>query len=255
MSYELKLQNYEGPLEKLLMLIEERKMNITDVSLAAVTDDFLKYLESLRAVIAGAEGEGASIEKKEEDMRLLADFIVVASRLLLIKSKSLLPDLSLTEEEERDIKDLELRLALYQKLKASLKHVDERWNNTNFSAVRPYFLQLGITASVFYPGNNVTQEEIFAALTRVYESLQKFAMETETIKEVIVSLEEKMQDIVKRMEGAMHTSLRALAGGGSKGDLVVAFLAVLHLAREQLVMLEQAEQFAEITIRKVGGEQ
>jgi segregation and condensation protein A len=250
MAYELKLHNYEGPLEKLLMLIEERKMSIGDVSLAAVTDDFLKYLESLRALIAGAEGAGASIEKQEEDMRLLADFIVVASRLLLIKSKSLLPDLALTEEEERDIKDLELRLELYQKLKASLRHVDEHWRNTNFSAVRPYFMQLGQAPSVFYPGKNVTKEDLFIALTRVYQSLQKFVMETETIKEVIVSLEEKMKDIAKRMEGAAVTSLKALGGGG-RSDMIVAFLAVLHLAREQLVMLEQTEQFADITVRKL----
>src|SRR5258706_15754469 len=107
MTYELKIEQYEGPLEKLLQLIEERKLAITEISLAAVTDDFLKYLETMLEVPPG----------------VLADFIVVASRLVLIKSKSLLPELPLTEEEEEDIKDLEQRLLLYKRLKEAERHV------------------------------------------------------------------------------------------------------------------------------------
>ena len=90
MNYEFKTEQFSGPIEKLLELIEEKKMEITELNLADVTADFLKYLEKLESV----------------ESRLLADFIVVASKLLLIKSKAILPGLPITEEEEKDIKDL-----------------------------------------------------------------------------------------------------------------------------------------------------
>jgi len=91
MNYEVKLEQFTGPLNKLLELIEARKLEITALNLAEVTEDFINYIRSL---------------EKGADPEILADFIVVASRLILIKSKTLLPSLELTEEEEGEIKDL-----------------------------------------------------------------------------------------------------------------------------------------------------
>ena len=85
MNYELKTEQFSGPIEKLWELIEEKKLEITELNLAEVTADFLNYLKT--------------IEKVEP--KLLADFVVIASRLLLIKSKALLPNLELTVEEEK----------------------------------------------------------------------------------------------------------------------------------------------------------
>ncbi|MEK7162430.1 MAG: segregation/condensation protein A, partial [Patescibacteria group bacterium] len=97
-TYELKLENYQGPLQKLLELIEEKKMEITIINLAEVTSSFFEYLKKLEAL--------------GMDHSLLADFLVIASKLLLIKSKVLLPSLPLTEEEESDIRGLESQLKL-----------------------------------------------------------------------------------------------------------------------------------------------
>src|SRR5260221_679919 len=106
MSYELTLNQFSGPLEALLELIESKRLPVNEISLAKVTDDFLKFLADNPAI----------------DFAMLADFISVASRLILIKSKSLLPDLVLTGEEEMEIKDLEKRLALYRDLRATGKY-------------------------------------------------------------------------------------------------------------------------------------
>ena len=84
--YELKLEKFSGPLEKLLELIEEQKLDVNEVSMANVTDDFLKYLDEFRK-------EGAHAEEFRADLRLLADFIAVASRLIFLKSKYLLPNI------------------------------------------------------------------------------------------------------------------------------------------------------------------
>ena len=74
---------------------------------------------------------------------MLADFISVASKLIFLKSKYLLPGLSLTEEEETDIKDLEARLQHYQALKPAIKHLHELWRESHRSYSRPYFLGRG----------------------------------------------------------------------------------------------------------------
>src|SRR4051812_15045342 len=101
--YELKIGEFSGPLEKLLELIEAQKMDVSEVSMAKVTDDFLKYLETLK-------DPDSAIAVFPADLRVLADFISIASRLIFLKSKYLLPGLALSDEEEADIKDLEERL-------------------------------------------------------------------------------------------------------------------------------------------------
>jgi len=125
MSFEVRLEQFNGPLHKLLELIEEKKLEVTQVSLAAVTADFIGYVEKLEKACppdfeqtkSGLAGRSGKVGRGV-DASILADFIVVAARLLLIKSKVLLPDLTLTQEEQIDIVDLENRLKVYQQFSA-----------------------------------------------------------------------------------------------------------------------------------------
>src|SRR3990167_8695438 len=96
--YELALEKFVGPLNLLLDMVEEKKLSINEIALSEVADQYIAYLKAL---------EEAS---KEE----LASFLIIASTLMLIKSRSLLPSLKLTEEEEVDIKELEDRLKIYK---------------------------------------------------------------------------------------------------------------------------------------------
>lgn len=233
MAYELKNEQFSGPLDKLLELIEEKKLSISTISLAAVTEDFLKYLESLPTV----------------DFPLLADFVAVASRLILIKSKSLLPSLELTEEEESDIKDLEKRLVIYQELKSAKKILEAKWKSGQVSAAREYLM--GSYLKVFAPGKKLTKEALRMSLEKLFQALQKFSIETETIKDKIISLEEKIAEIVNRITKIGETTLKKLSGA-SKSEAIAAFLAILHLARDQMVRLEQAEHFSDIFVTKNG---
>lgn len=234
MDYALKTGQYEGPLEKLLELIEERKLAVNEISLAEVTDDFLKYLEKLPEVAPA----------------LLADFLTVASRLVLIKSKSLLPELPLTEEEERDIKDLERRLELYRQFKVAEKHVHALWRSGHRSASRPYLFHASSLPPVFHPGHGLDLAALQAAFAQVYAAIEKITMETETVYETIISLEEKMQEIVARMASVAESSLHGLSGGRDRREVVSVFLAILHLAREGRVALAQSEQFSDIIVSK-----
>ncbi|MEK7174472.1 MAG: segregation/condensation protein A [Patescibacteria group bacterium] len=252
--YELKLARYSGPLDKLLELIEAREMEVAEISLAEVTDDFLKYLETLQI----ARARATDFESRQEMLRFLADFIVVASRLVFIKSKSLLPELGANVEEETDIRDLEKRLRLYKDLKPMMKTLATLWNRGALSMGRPYFLntvtpgdrQGGVV--VFYPGPGVTTATLSNSLGRIFEIFERLAKHQETITDTIVSLEEKIAEVVSRIRAIMETNFRALTGGESRGEVIITFLAVLHLAREQLIILDQAGDGSDIMIRSNG---
>src|SRR3989344_5879114 len=100
-DFKVRVGQFEGPLELLLELIEKKKLHISDVSISQVADEFIEYIKSFETFPTADS----------------ADFILIASTLLLIKSKSLLPNLSLTEEEQGSIEDLENRLVIYKKYK------------------------------------------------------------------------------------------------------------------------------------------
>lgn len=232
MAYELKTEKFQGPLEKLLELIEDKKLQVSEISLAQVTDDFLKYLG----------------QAKDIDFSMLADFISVASKLILIKSKSLLPDLELSEEEELDIRDLEKRLAIYQEFRSAKKHIEELWNSKNRSHARQFFGGLE-SVKVFYPGKKVGTDSLASAINAIFETVKRLSVETETIREKIISLEEKIKEVVARVQERGGTSLSRLSESKNKAEIIVIFLAILHLAREQLVRLEQSENFSDIMVK------
>lgn len=273
--YELKTEKFQGPLDKLLELIEEKKLEITEISLAEVTNDFLQYLRSLTnpegkpsaSYGAGADGTqtnaegsteynvGVSQREVRESLRFLADFIAIASRLILIKSKSLLPDAPLTPDEEADIKDLEARLKIYRALKPAMKLLGERWQKNEAEFSRPYFLNASFPvsasgANIFYPGANLSLESLIASAERIAAIVQKFTAEEETIAKEIVSIEEKMKEIILRLEKFSEVSFSYFSGDGSRSEIIAAFLAILHMAHDQLIFLEQKAHFSDIMIRK-----
>jgi segregation and condensation protein A len=256
MEYELKLGEFSGPLQKLLELIEEQKLDISEVSLAKVTDDFLKYLETFKQGFGLSAKESAIMteEKFRGDLRVLADFVSVASKLIFLKSKYLLPGLMLTQEEEADIKDLEDRLRIYQELKPAIKIINGLWQTSHKSYSRPYFIGRGTGnipgQTVFYPGGNLEKEALTMALSTIFESIKTYELETEIIREKIVTLEEKISEVLGRIqkEGDMH--FNSLSGDKSRSEMIVVFLAILHLAREQLVLLEQMDNFSDIMVKK-----
>jgi len=248
MVYELQVGEWSGPLEKLLELIEAEKLGISEVSLAKVTDGFLKYLEKFRE--GGGEEEGFRM-----DLRVLADFIQVASRLIFLKSKYLLPGLALTDDEEAEIKDLEERLKIYQRLKPAIRELNKLWKESHKSYSRPYFLGRGGAGlapgqTIFYPGTKLDIESMQGALGQLFETVKTFELETETIKEKIITLEEKISEVLSRVQQEGDTQFRHLSGAKSRSEMIVVFLAVLHLAREQLVLLEQMENFSEIMVKQ-----
>ena len=237
--FEVKLEQFSGPLDKLLALIEEQKLEINRLSLAAVTQDFLKYIETLQS--------GASTA-------VLADFLVVAARLVLIKSKSLLPDLALTEEEEEEIGDLESRLMLYREFAArgehgsASKNIAELWDKRLISCARPFLKSMG-ERSFFYPAKNSDAAGLADSMAALCSAIAEFVPKESSIKAAVINLQEKIQELLVRVKEAAEHSFKRLSERRSRSEVVVMFLAVLHLFRERMIHLEQQSQFGDIIIR------
>ena len=231
--YEVKLDKFSGPLDKLLELIEEKQLDITLVNLAQVTGDFLNYLKNLA--------------ETERHPSVLADFVVVASRLLLIKSKAILPSLELTQEEEEDIKDLEARLKIYKEYKEASVLVQRQWNRRQSSYGRELFANLLI---VFYPSKNLTVSALENHLLELIQELKALVPEQQTVKKAIITIEMKVKELLERLKEQAQHSFQTLAQEKPRLEIILLFLAILHLIRDRIVVAEQKDRFSDIMVRK-----
>jgi len=234
-GFQIKTPVFEGPLELLLHLIEKRKLHINDISLATVTDDFLAYLKG---------GEDQSISKS-------AHFIWVASTLLLIKSRSLLPSLSLTEEEEGDIQNLERRLKLYKCFAKIAPHILTRFGERIFLArVNSFRAEV-----VFAPDSTCTIPLLYAHISAVIANLPKKESAPEALVQKVISLEEMVDRLSERISTNLKLSFKDFAGQreGTEKELkvmvIVSFLAMLELVKRGILDVEQDARFADITMR------
>ena len=226
--YELTLEKYQGPLDKLLELVLDKKLEITEVSLAEVTADFLSYLEKLA--------------EERADPSVIADFLVVASKLVLIKSKNLLPSLVL----EEDVRLFETRLKIYAEFKNAQRLIKEKWNDYPQMAAREFLSTANVS---FYPPKKVTGKDIYSALANIVGDFQKIMMPVKRIKIEIINLKEKIEEVLRKLTSS-PVGLNSFNKGGGKSELVVIFLAILHLIKSQLVSVEQTSNFGDIRIAK-----
>ncbi|MCX6719038.1 MAG: segregation/condensation protein A, partial [Candidatus Taylorbacteria bacterium] len=161
---------FEGPLDLLLDLIEKHKLFINDISLAKVTDDFISHIKALDEMPMGES----------------AHFILVASTLLLIKSRSLLPGLTITEEEKGDIQDLETRLKIFQRIKDGSKHIQELFGK---EVIFPQS-QLRPIQPVFAPDPKFNLEKALFLLKDLINRLPKKESLLKAVVQKVISLEE-----------------------------------------------------------------
>lgn len=229
--FSVKTQTFEGPLHLLLSLIEERKMLISDVSLTDVADTFLQYVS----------------KQTEFPLGDAAQFIVVASTLLLIKSRALLPVLTLTDDEEGDIKDLERRLLLLAIIRAATK---------SLTAVRPrlYFTNAPrITDPIFVPPPDLAGATLLSAMREVLMNVPKLVVRPEVVVDAVVSLDEMIDRLTERVQRAISMTFREFSAGSTNPrEIVVGFLAMLELVKRGFAQVSQTQQFDEITIEYAG---
>lgn len=233
-DFKVKTAGFEGPFGLLLNLIEKRKLFINDVSLSAVTEDYLNYMNSLGG-LSPAE---------------VSSFVLVASTLLLIKSKSLLPNLDLTPEEEGDIKNLEERLRLYEIFsKLGLKIKENFGRDVIFMPE-----ERKNDVLVFLPDTRITKESMMIFAQDVLHSIPKKVFMPKIEVKSVISIEEMIDKLTERIKNAVSMSFKDFSGRVAtkedKVNVIVSFLAVLEMTREGLINVVQEFGFGDIIINK-----
>ena len=232
--YKIKTANFEGPFGVLLNLVEERKLFINDLSLAQVTEDYLKYLNTL------SNASPAEI----------SSFVVVAATLILIKSKSLLPNLNLTSEEEGDIRNLEDRLKLFE-LYARLGI-----NIKNMFGKKIIFapLERKNETLVFLPDDRITKESMMTFARDILGRIPKKVFLPEVEVKKVVSIEEMIGKLTERIQKSLKMNFKDFAGSAQNKEekiiVIVGFLAMLELVRQGMLYVAQKNNFEDIIIMK-----
>lgn len=229
--YKIKLEKFEGPLDLLLQLIESADLDITEVALSKVTDQYMQYLEQ--------------VEKKQPEE--LADFLVVASKLLLIKSKALLPNLDFEDEDVAE--DLETQLKIYKEFYEASKKIEEMIAQKRYMFVRQ---KIAVDVDViFNPPKKADKNylrDIFKEIIKDIEPIvklpKKSMLRAISIKQKIVNIQDEISKKIKLNFSEL------LAGANDKTELVVTFLSVLELVKQRTVVVRQEEMFSEIVVEK-----
>ncbi len=233
MAFQVRQEKFEGPLEVLLDLIEREKLSVTEVSLAKLTDEYLIYIKSLEAV----------------DPVELGEFLVVAAQLILIKSRALLPSLPLNEEEEGSIEELEKRLAEYQRIRDLSREIKMLAGAGKYIFTRESFAG---REPVFYPPPKLVPGMLKQAFTFFLASLPKLEKLAEEKIKKIISLEEKVSHIRSFLSDTLERVFSDLVKGAKeKVEVIVSFLAILELAKQKFVDLDQEKLFSDIKIKKL----
>ena len=227
-DFKVKTGEFEGPLELLLELIEKRRLHINDVSLAQVADDFIAHTKSY----------------EEFPLADSADFILIASTLLLIKSKSLLPTLDLTPEEEGTIEDLELRLVQYKKFKELSRHV------ANLFGKNPLYFanESRMLYKIFAPTDEITLPNLLSHIQSALSSIPQPQFLPKVVVEKVISLEEMIESLTDRIQKNIKMSFKNFSRGGDRVTVIVSFLAMLELVKQGVVRVNQQAHFDDIEI-------
>ena len=228
--FNITSEQFNGPLDLLLRLIEERNLEITDFSLSNVTNEYLEY-----------------IKEAESNSNELADFLVIASTLILIKSKAILPTLELSKEETEEILDLKERLIIYKIFKEKSLYISELSKQKRFLYSHPPFVDVEV---IFSPPKNLTLEMFKQAFENILDLYQKEKIILPTKKvRILVNLKDRINNLLSIFKGKDKCNFNEISG--SKEDkigIVVTFLAILHLAKDGLITLDQESNFGEIGI-------
>jgi segregation and condensation protein A len=232
MAYDVHLEIFEGPLDLLLYLIKKSDMEISAIPIAQITSEYLEYLNLL----------------KEMNLDIAGEFLVMASTLMQIKARMLLPSPQEEEEGPNPLDELKAKLLEYQKFKevANVLCGKETENSDYYYRPSPSFEKddFIIEASLF---------DLMDSFRKILKELPK------DIKEIVykeIPIEQKIREILDLMEGRNYLSFDEIfKRETSRIGLIVCFLAILELVRLKQVIAKQSKLFSEIRVYRVVAEE
>ena len=232
-ALEVFLEAFEGPLDLLLYLIRKQNIDILDIPVAEITRQYMGYVELMKVV----------------RLELAAEYLVMAAMLAEIKSRLLLPRQKDEQEDDHDPRaELIRRLQEYERFKQAAEEID------SLPRVGRDIALAGAEAPEFQSSRahpDVSMQELMLALSDVLRRADMF--ESHQVTRELLSTRERMAEVLDRLRGGQFTPFVTLFNV-SEGRLgvVVTFMAVLELVKEQLVELVQTEPFAPIHVKARG---
>ena len=227
-NFHIRTEAYQGPFELVLDLIEARKLLVNDLTLANITEDFIQHVRAQDAF---------PVEET-------ANFIQIAATLLLIKSKSLIPDLALTEDENADVEDLKRRLAAYEKVREASRELAHLYGKAVMFPAGERLPEV-----VFAPARDLSADALAEAFARVLAARKTVEELPGARVKPLVTIEEMMERLARRVQSAMTLSFKDFAGSAQeKVEVIVSFLALLELVKQGAVAAEQYGAHGDIRI-------
>jgi len=229
-SFNVNFKNFSGPFDLLLSLIDEKKMEISEISISAVTENYLDYLEKMEEIQA------------EE----LADFLVLASRLLLLKSKAILPQFMPEEEDESN---LEEQLKLYKKYLELSREINKKWLADKKAISR---LEPAKKTNEFFLPENLSLSALQKTMEKVLFKIKPPKPLPKTSIDRTILLKDKItaiRDFLKKQKKINFSQI--LNNDKNKTEIIVSFLAILELVKTKNIYLKQKDNFSDIEITQL----
>lgn len=229
-SYEITTEVYSGPLDLLLDLIQKAELDISKLALAQVTDQFLVFIE----------------ENKTAEPDYLSEFVIIAAKLVQIKSEALLPRQPVRSEEEEDLgESLARQLIIYREIKKTTEWLTKRMNQdmrSHLHIPRTYPVNVQLDLS------GVSIDDLIFALENL-ASQQPILHDGALISIPKITLKKKVEEILHILRADKKTSFSEILGEShDRLQAIVVFLAILELVKQRLVITEQSANFGDITL-------
>ena len=237
-KYAIKIENFEGPIDLLLHLIDKNKMNICDVKLSEITDQYIEYIKKM----------------EEMNLEITSEFLVMASTLIYIKSKSILPK-NVEEEEEISAEELLHRIIEYKKYKEITKKLRQMYEE---SCVRYYKAPENIKLpKQELKENQYNEENIVSVYKQLLErNTQKINENAKNIEKIAITdtytVASKVKEMLKELIKKPKFVFNALFSLNKceKEEVITAFSGLLELSRRNKVVTSQDEIFGDISVQK-----
>ncbi len=229
----IKIDKFEGPLYLLLQMIEEEKMDITEVSLVKIADEYIDYIKATSNI----------------DPEHIADFLVVAAKLLLLKSRALLP--YLYPKEDIEVDDFEAQIKMYKEFLEATKVITKIIAGARTMYGREFNKQ-SLIIDGFTPPKKLNINDfpmVFADVIGRLRPVEKLG--ESTIREQI-NIEDKISEVKYILTKKINFFFRDFIGQAkTKTEVIVGFLAILELMKQRECMIEQMATFGEIEVQRI----
>ena len=236
-QYTIKMSNFEGPLDLLCHLIDKNKMDIFDIKISDITTQYLEYLAYMQQL----------------NLEITSEFIVMASRLIYLKSKQLLPvDKDEEEEDEFDLVKLLIEYKKYKEVTVMLKERFEQYGRRCYKLPEKIELPKEKLNKTFEPSLIV---DTYAAFVR--KEIEKKNLDAENINRIAVSekytIKSKIKEILKTLLKKPKFIFNKIfnINKKSKAEVVTAFLSLLELSKLKRIQVTQNSLFGDIDVEKI----